>query len=355
MFSFRTTSLEEQMDRALTRGSVGCFCTQNCWDTEHGRYMYDIFRERGNLKTILTPRDTELTPLTNHIEFSAEDLAGLNAVVVEIQDVGARYFNYTKDVMRLMDVLKEMGEDAPAMYIVDHINPAGRVVEGTMPSLEVETNVPKVANRHGLTLGELANLYYHEIGAKFAIHVISALATDSNKQLMPWTIAPASDIPGLFTCDMYSGGGLWNNTNVTPGIGTARPYEYIGAPFIKTSDKEQLPASDGVLMRPCSFTPSCGRYAGKKCYGYQIMLEPGVEYHSLLHTLQLIRYFKERYPEFRLEEGFETKVSDQVILDYINEKVSFEELREHIKVEEQKWIRKAKKFLLYDDQPYRIK
>ena len=337
------------------KGSVGCFCTQNCWDTEHGRYMYDIFHRRGNLKIILTPRDTELTPQTNHIEFSLEDLAGLNAVVVEIQDVGARYFNYTKDVMRLMEVLKEMGEDAPSLYIVDHINPAGRVVEGTMPSMESEVNVAKVAHRHGLTLGELVNLYYHEIGAKYAIHVISALATESNKQLMPWTIAPASDIPGLFTCDMYSGGGLWNNTNVTPGIGTARPYEYIGAPFIKTSDSERLPAPEGVLMRPCSFTPSCGRYEGKKCYGYQIMLEPGVEYHSLLHTLQLIRYFRERYPEFCLEEGFEAKVSDQVILDYIAEKVSFEELREHIKVEEQKWIRKAKKFLLYDDQPYRIK
>ena len=48
-------------------------------------------------------------------------------------------------------------------------------------------------------------------------------------------------------------------------------------------------------------------------------------------------------------------MSDPVILDYIAEKVSYEELREHIKVEEQKWIRKAKKFLLYDDQPYRIK
>ena len=94
MFSFRTTSLEDQMDRALHQGSVGCFCTQNCWDTEHGRYMYDIFRKRGNLKTILTPRDTELTPLTNHIEFTSEDLAVLNAVVVEIQDVGARYFKY---------------------------------------------------------------------------------------------------------------------------------------------------------------------------------------------------------------------------------------------------------------------
>ena len=343
------------MDRALREGSVGCFCTQNCWDTLHGRYMYDIFRERGNLVRVFTPRDTELTPLTNHIEFTKEELTDLNALVVEIQDVGARYFNYTKDVFRLMDALKEMGDEAPALYIVDHINPAGRVVEGTMPSTEVEANVPKVAHRHGLTLGELANLYYHEIGAKFAIHVISALATESNKHLMPWTIAPASDVPGLFTCDMYSGGGLWNNTNIAPGIGTARPYEYIGAPFVKTADNEQVPAGDGVMMRPCSFTPSCGKYEGKKCYGYQIMLQPGVEYHSLLHTLQLIRYFKEKYADFRLEAGFEAKVSDQVILDYINGSVSFEDLKEHIKVEEQKWIRKAKKFVLYDDQPYRIK
>ena len=355
MFSFRTTSLEEQMDRALRQGSVGCFCTQNCWDTEHGRYMYDIFRERGNLKTIFTPRDTELTPQTNHIEFSLDELSGLNAVVVEIQDVGVRYFNYTKDVLRLMEVLKEMGDDAPALYIVDHINPAGRVVEGTIPSMTVEPYVAKVAHRHGLTLGELVNLYYHEIGAKFAIHVISALATESNKQLMPWTIAPASDIPGLFTCDMYSGGGLWNNTNITPGIGTARPYEYIGAPFVKTADNEPVPVAEGVLLRPCSFTPSCGKYEGKKCYGYQILLEPGVEYHSLLHTLQLMRYFKDRYEEFKLEDGFEAKVSDQVIIDFINGSVPYEDLKEHIKVEEQKWNRKAKKFLLYEDQPYRIK
>lgn len=355
MFSFRTTSLEEQLDKALIEGRVGCFCTQNCWDTERGQYMYDIFRERGNLAMIFSPRDTELTPLTNHIEFREDDLRGLNAVVVEIQDVGARYFNYTRDVFRLMDTLKTMGDDAPSLYIVDHINPAGRVVEGTMPSAGVEAYVPKVAHRHGLTLGELANLYYSEIGARFALHVISALAAGSNKQLMPWTIAPASDIPGLFTCDLYSGGGLWNNTNVSPAIGTARPYEYIGAPFVKTSPGEPVPVSEGILLRPCSFTPSCGKYEGKKCFGYQIMLEPGAEYHSLMHTLRLMRYFRERYREFALEDGFEEKLSDKVLLDYISGTVSGEEMREHIKVEEQKWIRKARKFLLYDDQPYRIK
>ncbi|MDE7128468.1 MAG: DUF1343 domain-containing protein [Bacteroidales bacterium] len=364
MFSFRTTSLEEQLDKALTEGLVGCFCTQNCWDTEKGRYVYDIFRERGNLKMIFSPRDTELTPQTNHIEFEMEQLKGLNALVVEIQDVGSRYFNYTKDVFRLMCMLKEMKEDAPSLYIVDHINPAGRVVEVTMTGagakegMEVasELFVPKVVHRHGLTLGELANLYYSEIGAKFPLHVISALAKETNKQLLPWTIAPASDIPGLFTCDMYSGGGLWNNTTISAGIGTARPYEYIGAPFVKPGISEKVPGADGVMMRPCSFTPACGQYEGQKCYGYQIMLEPGAEYHSLIHTLQLIRYFMECYPDdFRLCEGFRAKLSDDTLYDYLIGNMDVHQMREHVKVEEQKWIRKAKKFMLYDDQPYRIK
>ena len=119
MFSFRTTSLEEQLDKTLHEGKIGCFCTQNCWDTEKGRYMYDIFRERGNLQVIFNPRDTELTPLTNHIEFTREEIEGLGGIVVEIQDVGARYFNYTKDVFRLMDLLKAMKDDAPSLYIVD--------------------------------------------------------------------------------------------------------------------------------------------------------------------------------------------------------------------------------------------
>lgn len=93
MFSFRTTALEDQLDKALTTGNVGCFCTQNCWDTARGRYMYDLFRERGNLKVVFSPRDTELTPSTNHISFEEKALEGLDAVVVEIQDAGARYFN----------------------------------------------------------------------------------------------------------------------------------------------------------------------------------------------------------------------------------------------------------------------
>ncbi|MBO4761770.1 MAG: DUF1343 domain-containing protein [Bacteroidales bacterium] len=354
MFSFRTTPLEDQLDKALLDGKVGCFCTQNCWDTAHDRYMYQLFKDRGNLEIIFNPREAELTPGTNHIAFDLDSIRPLSAVVVEIQDVGSRYFNYTRDVFRLMSMMESLGDESPALYVVDHMNPAGRVVEGTIPSVPGEEFVPKVAHRHGLTLGELCNLYYSEIGAKFPLHIISARATESNIQLLPWTIAPASDIPGMFTCYMYSGGGLWNNTSITPAIGTARPYEYFGAPFIKPQ-MDTLPVPEGVLMRTCSFTPAAGKYEGERCYGYQIMLLPGAEYHSLLHTLQLMRYFLGRYSQFELEDGFSRKLADPVLEDYLKGQISFQEAKEHVKVEEQKWIRKAKRFSLYDDQPLRMK
>lgn len=352
MFSFRTTPLEDQLDKALLDGNVGCFCTQNCWDTARGRYMTDIFRERGNLRAVFSPGNSELTPAGSRIRVSPEQAAGLNAVVVEIQDAGARYFPYTEDVFTLMKILAAM-EEAPALYIVDHPNPAGRVVEGTMPPSDSGT--PKIAHRHGLTLGELANLYYTEIGAKFPLHIISAEATDSNKRLMPWTIAPAADIPGLFTCGMYSGGRLWTWTSVTPGTGTPRPYEYFGAPFIRHDGAAALPVEQNVMLRPCSFTPACGKYEGEVCFGYQIILEAGAEYHSLIHTLQLMRFFHDRYSSFELYPEFHENLADDVLSGYVEGRTGWTEMREHVKVEEQKWIRKAKKFILYDDAPVRMK
>jgi len=355
MFSFRTTPLEDQLDKALIDGRVGCFCTQNCWDTVRGRYMYDLFRERGNLKKIFCPDTAELTPGTSHIDFSQDELSELDAVVVEIQDAGSRYFNYTRDVCRLL-LFRSRMEEGPAIYIVDHINPAGRIVEGSMPNyVDAELWTPKVAHRHGMTLGEICSLYCHEIGATFPLHIISAAASQSNRDLMPWTIAPCSDIPGLFTCSMYSGGGLWNSTTVTPGIGTSRPYEYIGSPFIKDEPLQNVPAPEGVLMRPCSFTPSAGRYEGRRCRGWQIMLTPGTEYHSLLHTLQLMRHLRERYSEFEFTDGFFEKLADPVMAAYLNGEITFDIVEEHTKTEEQKWVRKAKRFALYDDSPYRMK
>ena len=354
MFSFRTSPIEEQLDKALREGRVACFCTQNSFHPESRKYLYEIFRERGNLAAVFSPSEAELSPHTKHIDFKAEDLEDLSAVVVEIQDAGCRYFNFTRDVMRLLSTCARM-ENAPAVYIIDHINPAGRVVEGSIPAVESDIWTPKVAHRHGLTLGELCLLYCSEIGAKFPLHVISAACSTAGRDFLPWAIAPSSDICGMFTCEMYSGAGLWNNTNICPGIGTSRPYEYFGAPFIINDDAAHIPAPDGVVMRPCSFTPSTGIYEGRRCQGYQIMLLPGVHYHSLLHTLLLMRFFKDAYPQFEMKDSLFVKLADPVCEEYLRGSLSYDVVQEHIKAEEQKWIRMAKRYCLYDDAPYRMK
>lgn len=353
MFSFRTTAIGDQLDRALLDGKVGVFCNGSSWDAGSGRYLYDLFVERGNLAKVFLPDDSEIAPGTAHIAFDLEDIAGLDAIVVEIQDVGSRYFPFTVDVLRLMSALNTL-EAAPSLYVIDHPNPAGRYVEGSMPSGETDQWTPAVAHRHGLTLGELCHLYSDEIGARFALHIISAEVATTSRTLMPWTIPPASDFPGVFTPYFYSGGSLWADTNISPGTGTARPYEFFGAPFIKAG-KDALPLPQGILARPCSFTPLAGRYEGERCFGYQLILEPGATYHSLLHTVRLIRYFQEHYSEFRIFDSLYGKVADAVITESLKGGITFDIVEEHIKGEEQKWIRKSKRYLLYDDAPVRIK
>lgn len=350
MFSFRTTPIEEQPDKSLVYGRVGCFCSQSSFNPDTGLYVHEIFRRRGNLVRLFAPKEPEMLPRTNHIEFSQADLEGLDAVVVEIQDVGVRYFNFTRDVMHLLSMRARM-EDGPAIYIVDHPNPLGRVVEGTMPAVESDIWTPKVAHRHGLTLAELSNLYYSEIDAKFPLHIISAQCRGTDCM----SIAPSSDLAGPYSCAMYSGGGLWNNTAITPGIGTARPYEYIGAPWIMPEEMALPPHPDEVVMRPCEFSPSDGQYRGELCRGYQIMLKSGAQYHSLLHTLEMMRYFAERYSMFEMTERLFVKVADPVIEEYLKGGITFDIVQEHVKIEEQKWIRKAKRYVLYDELPYRIK
>lgn len=348
MFSFRTTPLEDQLDKTLREGKVAVVCTQSCWNAVSGKYLYEVFESRGNLEKVFMPED-------GHIAFSADDFEGISAVVVEIQDIGVRYFSYAVDILRLVSTLASLGNAAPSLYIVDHPNPAGRDVEGSLPAGETDVWTPKVAHRHGLTLGELVYLYYDEQGASFPIHVISAEVSSSGRNLMPWVIPPSDDVPGMFTPFVYSGGRLWSDTTITPGIGTLRPYEQFGAPFIKVSSDNTLPQAKGAMLRPCSFIPEYGRYEGTRCYGYQIILTPDARYHSLMHTIRLMRHFAERYSEFEIRDEMFSRLADPVVREYLKGNITFDIVDEHIKYEEQKWIRKAKRYTLYDDPPCRIK
>lgn len=352
MFSFRTTPLADQMDKALTQGRVVVVDTPSSFDPATGLTTARIFSQRGNLFRHFTPSGGEFAAGEPTLGIDYSVLKEADAVLVDIQDAGSRSFPLTKEVCALIEALAGM-DYPPAMYLVDRPNPAGRTVEGTIPVIETEPHTPRVAHRHGLTLGELCHLLQSEIAPSLALHVISMRASSS--MLLPWAIPPSKDYAGLFSPMLYSSGILWTRTSVSVALGTPRPYEYIGAPYLRHEDVRYLPCPEGVVLRPCSFVPGEGKFAGELCNGFQIMLSPGARYHSFLHAVLLMRSLRSRYSQFNFDSDFNALVCDPVVKAYLSEEITFDVVQEHVKAEEQKWIRKARRYCLYDDPPVRNK
>lgn len=366
MFSFRTTALLEQQDQVLRKGRLAVLCNQVAWHPDTGEYLFESLARRGNLVRIFTPEHSLYGPMVPDVETlevstSIEETAleGIDALVIELQDAGARYSNFTTLLYNLFKRLK--ATDSPlSVFLIDRINPAGRQIEGTL-------GIIGLPHRHGLTLGETANLFYNELGARFPLHIIAASAEPVNRELMGWTIPPFSDFSGLFTSHFYSGQCLWMGTNVSYGHGTNRPFEQFGAPWMERlfdypgkhgfrswNDPQSPLAHPGLHIRWTRFVPSYGLYHDQTCFGFQLMFIPGASYHALNHALQLLRFIHGSCPEFN-GDGLSRYLEDATLLSCIEGRLDWDSAREYIKAEEQKWLRKSKKFTLYGDDPYRIK
>ena len=385
MFSFRTTPLEQQPDLVLKSGRVGVLCNQVAWNPEKGEYLFETLYKNGNLKKVFTPDDVtdaykslgldgcEFFSFNGYdadsLSEQAEQLSDIDALVVELQDVGSRYYPVLSILFNLFLTLHHNDLDL-SVYILDRENPAGRSVEGTIidPQYVSSLGVEGIPHRHGLTIGEIANLFHSEIGAKFHLHIVSYLVRSATQYMMPWSIPPSEDIAGLFTCEFYSGQFLWNGTNVSNGQGTTRPYEMFGAPFMKSlagfnrkqgfaswNDSDNPVFDPGVFIRWTKFTPVFDQYSGSGCFGFQLLSNPGVQYHALAHQIRLMRFVADNCSDFKFNANLDSIVGDAVILDFLRDGGEWSDVKEHIKVEEQKWIRKAKRFLLYDNPLWRVK
>ena len=349
MFSFRTTPLLEQEDLTLRRGRIAVLDSPTAWHPQYGEYLgYTLARYRNVVRlSSLEERDV---------------IAAADAVVIEHQITGNRFDPFLKP---LRDFLLEQNRSRKpvSVYIVDRFNPSGRCVEGG--------HYDGLPHRHGLTLGELANMYYSEMNASFPLHIISAAANDAARELMPWSIPQTCGFGSLFSATFMSGAYLWNGTNVSCGLGTTRPYELFGAPFMSRLERGRdyvwenaltwndvdSPVYDrATYMRWCRFTPQSGLYAGQECYGFQMIPNPGeTGYNALLHTLRLIRYIRENCPEFTFNDRMDSLAGSEAVMGYLAGSLDYDALRNHLKTEEQKWLRKAKKYLLYDEPLFRIK
>jgi uncharacterized protein YbbC (DUF1343 family)/CubicO group peptidase (beta-lactamase class C family) len=210
---------------------------------------------------------------------TAAMLEGIDAMVIDLQDIGARFYTYTTTTAY---VLEEAAKRKIAVFLLDRPNPIdGWQIEG--PSLDKESTgftgyFPPMPIRHGMTLGELAQLFNEEnkIGANLTVVQMKNWRRDEwfDETAFPWT-NPSPNLRNMNDAALYPGIGAIEGTNVSVGRGTDTPFEHVGAPWIDgTALASALNARElpGVRFYAVRFTPTSSKYANEECQGVFIVI-----------------------------------------------------------------------------------
>lgn len=207
---------------------------------------------------------------------TAEMLSKIDVLAFDIQDIGTRYYTYMSTMAYAMKSCKENNK---TFVVFDRPNPlGGDKVEGPVLKQGFESFIGlyPIPIRHGLTIGELAKLFNEEFGIHCKLVVIpmknwyrTMYWSDTG---LPWVMT-SPNIPTEVSTVLYPGMGLFGDTNVSEGVGTTRPFELVGAPWLnefELADKMNELYLPGVTFRPTVFTPRFGPHAGEVCHGVQI-------------------------------------------------------------------------------------
>jgi uncharacterized protein YbbC (DUF1343 family) len=209
-------------------------------------------------------------------EPTAEMLAGLDVLVIDLQDIGARIYTY---IYTMANCLRACARHGVPVIVCDRPNPIGGVaVEGEtlVTGFESFVGLYPIPMRHGMTIGELARLFndHFGLGAQLEILPMEGWRRDlfADEAGAPW-VMPSPNIPTLDSAVVYPGTVLLEGTMASEGRGTTRPFELVGAPW---ADGERLAARltahqlPGVVFRPIVFEPTFQKHARTTCGGCQI-------------------------------------------------------------------------------------
>ncbi len=215
-------------------------------------------------------------PTFESLSPTREQLSGVDALIFDIQDVGARYYTYAATMALCMRVAAGCGV---RMIVLDRPNPlGGEQIEGggLEPGLENFCALYPVPQRHAMTVGELALLYNSAFGIGCDLQVVPCEGWRRDQYYdqtgLPW-VMPSPNMPTIDTAIVYPGMCLLEGTNLSEARGTTRPFELFGAPFFDSRrlvDELHDYNLPGVRFRPCSFTPTFEKFAGRRCAGAQI-------------------------------------------------------------------------------------
>ncbi|MEE2962043.1 MAG: DUF1343 domain-containing protein [Myxococcota bacterium] len=242
-------------------------------------------------------------PTFESLSPTSKDLENVDALVFDIQDVGARYYTYGATMALAMQKAGELGI---RLLVLDRPNPIGGMkVEGggLEPGLENFCALYPIPQRHGMTVGELANLYRDSFALDCELEIIPCEGWSREhyfeETLLPW-VMPSPNMPTIDTAVVYPGMCLLEGTNLSEGRGTTKPFELFGAPFINGYHlAEKLTTLDlpGVVFRPVVFEPTFQKHAHKSCGGLQLHVTNREKFSSYETGLAVLWAAKTLYPE----------------------------------------------------------
>jgi uncharacterized protein YbbC (DUF1343 family) len=281
-------------------------------------------------------------------------LNGLDTLVVDLQDVGVRFYTYATTMAYVME---EAAKRRLSVVVLDRPDPInGTDVEGPMPdatAIGFNAYLP-MPIRHGMTIGELARLFdgEHRIGANVTVVPMRNWARGAwfDETGLPWT-NPSPNMRNLIAASLYPGVGAIEGTNISVGRGTDAPFEQIGAPWIdgvalaETLNTRALP---GIRFYPLSFTPAAGaRLGGQVCHGVFMMVTDRDRLRPVRMGLELASALSRLYREqFKLEDAA-ALFGSKAALERIRAGDDPAAIAESWSADEARWRELRAKYLLY--------
>ena len=339
--------LEEQSDR-LKGARVGLICNQASVNHDLA-HAADLLHEHAsvNLRALFGPQhgirgdvqdnmiETEHTvdretglPIHSLYSETREPteamLQDIDVLVFDMQDVGCRIYTFAYTMANCMSAARKFGKQ---VVVCDRPNPInGRQVSGNVLEPEHASFVGLFAipTRHGMTLGELAQMFNENFEIRCDLEVVKLQGWERSHWLdetdAPWVL-PSPNMPTLDSATVFPGTVHFEGTQLSEGRGTTRPFELIGAPYIdpeeyaRTLNEMNLA---GVFFRSCVFRPTFQKHAGISCGGVQLHVTDRNEFEPVVTGVAMVKAAYDLYrSEFRWKDPPYEYVYDRNPFDVI--------------------------------------
>jgi len=284
---------------------------------------------------------------------SPEMLKGIDTLVFDIQDVGTRFYTY---ISTLGLAMEEAARQKIKFIVLDRVNPIGGAeVEGPIADADKLsfTSYHQLPIRHGMTVGELAQLFNRERGINADLQVVQVENWRREEKFdetgLVW-VNPSPNMRSLTEAILYPGIGLLETTNVSVGRGTDTPFELVGAPWLdgrklaSILNRSQLA---GVRFVPVRFTPRASIHKDTECGGINIVITDRVQFEPVTTGLEIASQLLKLYPKDFAVDQFNRLLANRKVYDAFQQGVEARALRQIWQSDLASFRSVRSKYLLY--------